>query len=72
MDASTPTDDLLTFTQLTRRLRRYGITRAWLEAEVQAGRIPCLKTGRRRLFNFEAVKGELLRRAAEGGDHDQA
>src|SRR5262245_32490822 len=36
----------------------------WLKDEADAGRIPCLRAGRRRLFNVEAVREALLRRAA--------
>ncbi len=38
----------------------------WLRAESDAGRIPFLQAGRRRLYSLEAVRNALLRRAAEG------
>ena len=38
----------------------------WLRAEANAGRIPCLKVGRKRLFNVEAVEDALAERAAHG------
>lgn len=44
--------------------RELNIAIGWLRAEADAGRIPCLRAGRRRLFNVEAVRLALLRRAA--------
>ncbi|QDV88998.1 hypothetical protein RAS2_00570 [Phycisphaerae bacterium RAS2] len=41
-----------------------GLPVAWLRAEADAGRIPCLRVGRRRLFNLEAVRRVLAERAA--------
>jgi len=46
---------------LTRALR---LPRAWLLQEADAGRIPCLRVGRRRLFNVDAVRAALARQAA--------
>ena len=37
----------------------------WLKAETDAGRIPCLRAGRKRLFNIEAVLKVLAERAAQ-------
>ena len=37
----------------------------WLKDEALAGRVPCLRVGRRTLFNIEAVREALLKRAAE-------
>ncbi len=63
----TPTD-LVTLAVLARRLR---VSAAWLRSEVEAGRLPHLRAGRRTLFNVEAVKQTLLNRAAgEGVDRD--
>ena len=44
----------------------------WLKEEADAGRIPCLRVGRARLFDPAAVQQTLRRRAAagEGVDHD--
>jgi len=64
---------LHTLNTLARRLNRFGITRQWLQAESEAGRIPCFKAGRRLLFDADAVEAALLQRAAggaKGGDHD--
>ena len=44
---------------------KLGLPRNWLRAEADAGRIPCLKIGRRRLFNLETVRLILGGRAAE-------
>jgi excisionase family DNA binding protein len=47
--------------ELARRLR---LSRRWLWQEADAGRIPSLKAGRRRLFNPAAVEAALAGRAA--------
>jgi hypothetical protein len=44
--------------------RTLGLSAAWLKAEANAGRIPCLKVGRRLLFNPVAVERALAERAA--------
>jgi hypothetical protein len=36
----------------------------WLKQEAAAGRLPCLRVGRKLLFSLEAVKAHLARRAA--------
>jgi len=36
----------------------------WLSSEADAARIPCLRIGRRRLFNIDAVRHALADRAA--------
>ena len=54
--------ELLNLNQLARRL---GITKKWLKTEADNGRLPCLKAGRRYLFNLEAVNMALLKRTAE-------
>lgn len=62
--------DLVNLRELARRLRKYGLTQTWLRAEVNAGRIPHMRAGRRLLFNVTAVEQTLLRRAAEGMNDD--
>lgn len=60
---------LNTLRMLARRLQRFGLSMAWLKAEAEAGRIPCLRAGRRLLFDPDAVEQELIeraRRAQEG------
>ena len=54
---------LHTLRMLAQRFKRYGLTFDWLRAEAEAGRIPCLKAGRRLLFDPEAVEAVLLQRA---------
>ena len=46
---------------LARELR---LPREWLTAEADAGRIPCLRVGRHRLFNVAAVRAALAEQAA--------
>ena len=56
---------LHTLHMLAKRFRRHGLTLAWLKAEAQAGRLPCLRVGRRLLFDPEAVEHVLLQRARQ-------
>ena len=48
----------------------HGLSRAlnlpydWLKGEADAARLPCLRVGRRRLFNIETVRQALAQRAA--------
>ena len=44
--------------------RRLRVTAAWLREEADAGRVPCLKAGKRFLFVPEAVERVLAERAA--------
>ncbi len=61
-------DRLVDTISLARELR---ISRTWLADEADAGRLPCLRAGRRRLFSYEAVTRALAARAAEEMvDHD--
>ncbi len=64
----------VTLRKLARALRPLGVTQQWLAAEVEAGRLPCLRVprGRQRqrlLFSVEAVKAALAQRAA-GVEHE--
>jgi len=53
--------------------RRTGLPASWLRAEVEAGRIPALRAGRRILFHPDVVNEVLLQRAAMGHEApDQA
>lgn len=56
---------LHTLRMLARRFKRYGLSAAWLRAEAEAGRIPCLRAGRRMLFDADAVEAVLIQRAAQ-------
>jgi hypothetical protein len=53
------------FANLRRLASRTGLPAAWLKAEADAGRIPCLRVGRSLKFNVEAVERVLAERAAQ-------
>lgn len=53
----------LTLNRLARTLR---INRSWLREEAIEGRLPCLRIGRKLLFDLTAIKQELAQRAATG------
>jgi hypothetical protein len=44
---------------LSRMARRLGVTQQWLRAEAAAGRVPCLRAGKRILFAAAAVEDAL-------------
>lgn len=46
--------------------RRFGLPASWFREEAEAGRLPCLKVGRRLFFNLVAVEQALAERAASG------
>ena len=52
------------FTSLRGTAMQLGVPIKWLASEADAGRIPCLNVGRRRLFNVDAVRRVLAERAA--------
>jgi hypothetical protein len=54
-------EPLTSLAGLSARLR---LPREWLRAEAIAGRIPCLKIGRKLLFSLSAVEKSLAERAA--------
>jgi hypothetical protein len=54
-------ENLLSLPRLAAQLR---LPREWLRAEALAGRLPCLRVGRKLLFNLSAVERELAERAA--------
>jgi len=62
-------NDLLSLSRMARRL---GVTQQWLRDQADAGNVPCLKAGRRHLFNPDAVQEALATKAARmrqgGGD----
>jgi len=61
-------NQLVNIHELARTLR---LPVAWLQQEADAGRLPVLKVGHRRLFNFSAVKHALAERAAREGASDE-
>jgi hypothetical protein len=52
---------------LSRLARRLGLTRKWLKAEADSGRLPCLKAGSRYVFDLEATQEALAKRVARDG-----
>ena len=56
-------EQLYDLRMLARRFRRLGLSAAWLKAEADAGRIPCLRARQRLLFDPEAVERALIARA---------
>ena len=56
---------LVSLNRLAAELR---LPRNWLKQEAQAGRLPCLRVGRRLLFNRVAVEQVLADRAANPAD----
>jgi hypothetical protein len=48
---------------LARAARRVGVPAQWLRAEADAGRVPCLRAGRRYLFELRALTRALAKRA---------
>jgi len=55
-----------TYQTVERAAARLGIPAAWLRAEAEAGRLPCVKAGRRTLLSAAAVEVALLSRANTG------
>lgn len=44
-----------------------GLPVAWLRREADAGRIPCIRAGRRRMFNPTTVLKVLAEQQTKGG-----
>lgn len=57
------TDEQLVLLPLARAARSCCVTQEWLRGEAEAERIPCLKAGKRFLFNVRAVKQAMLQLA---------
>jgi excisionase family DNA binding protein len=55
---------LLTLNQLSERT---GLPAAWVRREADAGRLPCIRAGRLRLFDLAAVLNALAKRQTKGG-----
>lgn len=58
--------NLVSLLGLSRALR---LPARWLRHEADGGGIPCLRVGRKRLFNLPAVKAVLAERAARIDPH---
>jgi hypothetical protein len=46
---------------------RTGLPAAWLKREADAGRIPCLRVGKKRMFDLATVLKTLSEMQAKGG-----
>ena len=53
--------ELLTLRRMARRL---GLPQQWLREQAEAGKVPCLRAGRRYLFNPVALQSALADAAA--------
>lgn len=53
-----------TFKSLSETGTTLGVPIAWLKREADAGRVPCLRAGRRYLFDVVVVADVLAERAA--------
>lgn len=51
--------------QLRRMAREIGVNYQWLRQTAEAGKVPCLKVGRRYLFNRQATIQAVAKLAAE-------
>ncbi len=54
--------DLLSLSGMARRL---GVAREWMKEQADSGKVPCLKAGKRYLFNPIAVQEALAAKAAQ-------
>lgn len=57
------TPPIETFISVDRAAVRLGVPAAWLRAEARAGRVPCLRAGKRLLVNVAMVRRALAERA---------
>ena len=58
---------------LSRMARRLGVPQDWMREQADSGHVPCLRAGRRYLFNAAVVQEALAARAAQtrqGGGED--
>jgi hypothetical protein len=58
------------FVGAERAARSLGVPQAWLRAEAEAGRVPSIVAGRRRLFDLDQVRRALNERAVEPAGRD--
>ncbi len=59
-----------TFIRLEQLARETQIPAAWLKREADKGRIPCIRAGRRRMFNLLAVLKVLTDRQSKVVDSE--
>jgi excisionase family DNA binding protein len=59
------------FTNSTTAARLLGVPEAWLKREAREGRVPCLRAGRRLLFDVSAVEQALSERAYRMTDQNK-
>jgi hypothetical protein len=52
--------------RLTHAAKAFDLPVRWLKNEAIAGRLPCLRVGRRIYFDRHALENALARRAAQG------
>jgi excisionase family DNA binding protein len=57
---------------LARMAGRLGVTQRWLREQADSGTIPCLKAGKRYLFNPLAVQEALATQAARSRASDRS
>jgi hypothetical protein len=62
----TKEDNLLPLASAAARLR---VSRGWLRAEAEAGKLPCLFAGKAILFDLPSVLNILIERARKGACH---
>ena len=54
------------FVPVQRAAAILGVPRSWLRAEVKAGRVPAVRTGRRIMIHIERAAAVLAERASQG------
>lgn len=52
---------------LHRLAEQTGLPTAWLKREADAGRLPCIRAGRLRMFDLDAVLKALADQQQKGG-----
>lgn len=57
---------LLSLNELAERM---GLPLAWLRREADEGRLPCLRVGRRRMFDPDLIRRALADRQAKEAGH---
>ncbi len=62
-------ESVVTLNRLAAHMR---LPREWLRNEALAGHLPCLRVGRKMLFNLAAVEQTLAERAAAGREASNA